>query len=68
MAMTKLEKLEKSIEELAPEELVRFREWFVEFEAKIWDAQIEHDAKAGRLDSLIAEALEEYRAGKAREI
>jgi len=66
--MTDLEKLEKSIEELPPEELARFRDWFLEFEARIWDAQIERDAKAGRLDELVAEGLAEYRAGKAREI
>ena len=66
--MTELEKLKKSIEELSAEELARFREWFLEFEARIWDAQIERDSKAGQLDELVAEGLAEYRAGKAREI
>ncbi len=66
--MTELEKLEKSIEDLAPEALARFRDWFVEFETRAWEAQIERDSRAGRLDSLVAEGLEEYRVGKAREI
>ena len=32
-----------------------------------WDAQIEADASAGKLDGLAAEALAEYRSGKVRE-
>ena len=31
-----------------------------------WDRQIEADAKAGKLDRLAEEALEEFRAGKTR--
>jgi hypothetical protein len=31
-----------------------------------WDRQIEADAKAGRLDPLIKEAIGEHRAGKSR--
>ncbi len=44
------------------------RAWFVEFDARVWDAQIEADAKAGKLDGLVAEALADYKAGKAREL
>jgi hypothetical protein len=40
----------------------------VEFDAQIWDAQIEADAQAGKLDGLINEALADYKAGKAREL
>jgi hypothetical protein len=29
-----------------------------------WDAQLEHDLNAGLLDDLMAEALEEYAAGR----
>jgi hypothetical protein len=31
-----------------------------------WDRQIEEDVKAGKLDRLAEEALEEFRAGKTR--
>jgi hypothetical protein len=66
--MTELERLEKSVARLSAEDLARFREWFVELDAQLWERQIERDASAGRLDDLIAEAMEEYRSGRTREI
>ena len=66
--MSEVEQLERRIENLTPQELAMFRAWFVEFEARAWDQQIEADAKAGKLDGLIAEALADYKAGKAREL
>ena len=44
------------------------RVWFLEFDARVWDQQMEADAKAGKLDGLISEALADYKAGKAREL
>ena len=58
--------LEQAVTQLSEEELVRFRAWFDEYFAEIWDKQIEDDAKAGRLDKLIAEATEEYNAGLSK--
>ena len=66
--MSKLEDLEKGIESLPPEELAKFRAWFVEFDQRLWDGQIERDSRAGKLDSLAAQATAEYKAGKARKI
>ena len=66
--MTTVETIEKAIAQLSPEELAKFRRWFLEFDAAAWDAQIEADAAAGKFDALAEEALAEYRAGKAREI
>jgi len=60
--------IEKAIEALPPSELAEFRRWFAEFDAAAWDRQIEQDAAAGKLDQLAAEALEDYRAGSAREL
>ena len=54
--------IEQAITELSPEELARFREWFEEYCAEVWDKQSEADAKSGRLDRLISEADEEYNA------
>ena len=65
--MSELEKLAERIEKLSPEELKKFRAWFAEFDARLWDAQIEADAKAGKLDGLVAEALGDHKAGKTRE-
>ena len=66
--MSELEELERRIRGLPPEDLAKFRAWFVEFDHLLWDKQIEGDSKAGKLDGLIAEALADYKAGKAREI
>lgn len=66
--MTKLEQIEKSIEDLSNDELKKFAEWFAELQAERWDRQIEEDVAAGRLDKLIAEAREEIKAGKIRSL
>ncbi len=58
--------IEQAITELSPEEFARFREWFEEYCAEVWDKQIEADAKSGRLDKLIAEANDEYNAGLSK--
>lgn len=60
--------LEQAVTQLTKEEFVRFREWFEEYEAQQWDEQIERDAKAGKLDKIAEQALNDYRAGKAREL
>lgn len=54
--------IEQAITKLSPGELARFREWFEEYCAEVWDKQIEADAKSGRLDRLISDADEEYEA------
>jgi hypothetical protein len=66
--MTTLESLEHAVNRLTPAELAQFRQWFAQFDGDAWDAQIEADASAGKLDSLAAEALAEYHAGQAHEI
>jgi hypothetical protein len=66
--MSEIEQLEQRIENLPPQDLAKFRVWFVEFDARVWDAQIEADAKAGKLNDLTSEALTDYKAGKAREL
>ena len=66
--MTEVEKLEKRIEGLSPEELAKFRSWFIEFDARAWDRQIEADSKAGKLDRLADSALADYKSGRSKEI
>ena len=66
--MSELDQLEQRIQKLSPDELAKFRAWFIEFDHLIWDKQIEADSKAGKLNGLISEALADYHAGKAREI
>ena len=43
--MTKLEDIEKAIEQLSPEDMAKFRAWFKELSARSWDEQIEQDMK-----------------------
>ncbi|AZO44741.1 hypothetical protein EJ076_28410 [Mesorhizobium sp. M7D.F.Ca.US.005.01.1.1] len=64
--MSELEQIQKSVAALSAEELKAFAKWFAAFQGDIWDAQIEADARAGRLDKLAEQALAEVRAGRAR--
>lgn len=66
--MTALETIEREIMQLSKKELSEFRRWFAEFDADAWDAQIESDAAAGKLDNLAEEALNEHYSGKKSEI
>ena len=66
--MLTAEFVEQSVEQLPPAELAKFRRWYARFDADAWDAQIEADAAAGKLDALAAKALAEYHNGQAREL
>jgi hypothetical protein len=57
--MRRIEQLAREIASLSGQELEAFRRWFHEFDAAAWDAQIEADAAAGRLDELADDALNE---------
>ena len=67
-AMTKLEAIEKAITELSDEERAKLRAYLDELEADLWDAQIERDAAAGKLDWLIDEARADIKAGRVRKL
>ena len=60
--------IEKAITRLSPEEYNRLREWLEGFDAQEWDAQFERDALSGKLDKIAEQAIQDYRAGKAREL
>ena len=66
--MTKVEAVEQQIQELTSEELEAFRTWFAEYDAELWDRQIEVDARSGRLDELAEAALAAHRRGECREL
>ena len=66
--MTKIEDIEKAVEQLSPPDLAKFRAWFEEFEARVFDEKIERDAQAGKLDKLIAEARANHEAGRREEL
>ncbi len=64
--MTTVEAITAAIAELPPEQVARIREWLNEQDEAEWDAQIERDERAGRLDALADRALADYRAGRTR--
>jgi hypothetical protein len=63
-----LASLEHAVEQLGRDDLAVFREWFSSFEAAEWDAQIERDISAGKLEKLATEGIEEYLAGRTRSL
>ncbi len=65
---SKVETLEKEIQDLSRDELASFRKWFVKFDAVEWDRQIENDIEAGKLDKLAARALAAHKRGESREL
>jgi hypothetical protein len=64
--MRKVEQIEQQIRELSAREFSELRDWVLEQDWKAWDAQIEDDARAGKLDEVIAEADADYKAGRTR--
>lgn len=64
--MSEVEQLEQKIQNLPEEDLVKFRAWFAEFDAKTWDRQIERDVNEGKLDALADKALRDHASGKTR--
>lgn len=64
--MSKVEFLERQIEQLNDEELTQLRDWFVEFDWKAWDRQIECDSRVGKLDKLTQKALDDLAAGRTK--
>ena len=66
--MEKLEKLEKEVQSLSPDEAAAFRAWFLEFDWGQWDRQLEGDIEAGRLDALAEDALRDLDAGQTTQL
>ena len=66
--MNKIEAIEKQIESLSPEELAAFRKWYHEFDALVWDRQLESDIRTGKLDTLADEAIDAQKSGKCTEL
>jgi hypothetical protein len=63
-----VEDLEQAVASLPIDELRRFREWFAEFDAQVWDRELERDATKRRLDALAEAALAEVRSRRASEL
>lgn len=68
MSLNEVQKLEQAVARLTPEALAEFRLWFTAFDAELWDAQIEDDAKSGKLDNLANQALKDFKEGRCRDL
>jgi hypothetical protein len=66
--MSTVQEIERAVQSLPTDDLAQFRTWFAEFDSHAWDAQIEEDALAGRLDWLADEAERDLREGRCRDI
>jgi hypothetical protein len=66
--MTTVQEIEKAVAHLPKPELDKFREWFEEFDADLWDRQLEKDVRSGKLDALADQALKDLEEGRCTEL
>lgn len=66
--MATIEEIKVAITQLSPQSLRELRAWYEEFDAQVWDQQIEEDVAAGRLDDFAEEAIRAFRNGKVTEL
>jgi len=66
--MSTVQEIEAAVRQLSAEDLAAFREWFAEFDAALWDRQLEVDIAAGKLDRLADEALQHMREGRCTDL
>ena len=59
-----VQELESAVARLSLPELAAFAGWFKEFVAQAWDAQLESDVRAGKLDHLAKQADDHFEAGR----
>ena len=64
--MTTVDEISGAVKRLPKRELARFRKWFAEYDATVWDRQLASDAQAGKLDALIREAQRDQQAGRTK--
>jgi len=64
--MTTVAAISGAVRRLPKRELARFRKWFAEYDAAVWDRQLSADSRAGKLDRLIRDAQRDHRAGRTK--
>lgn len=65
--MSTVLEIENAIERLRPDERAQLAAWLAHKEAQDWNAQMDADATAGKLDFLFRESDEERKAGKLKQ-
>jgi hypothetical protein len=66
--MSTVQEIESAISQLSAEELATLRAWFAEFDAQLWDRQLEEDVADGRLDALAEEAIKDFKEGRCTDL
>ena len=61
--MTTVQEIKDAIQHLPAGEFSDLHDWIIEKDWEGWDAQIERDSEAGKLDFLIDEALGDKQSG-----
>lgn len=64
--MSTVTEIQDAITKLPEGEQRQLSRWLAELFADAWDAQIEDDIRAGRLDHLIAQAENDIAAGRTK--
>jgi hypothetical protein len=63
-----VQKIETEVTALSEKDLCAFRAWFFKYDAAHWDEQLARDVRAGKLNDLAAEALEQYGHGQCKRL
>lgn len=66
--MSTVQEIQSAVSHLTAEELSRFRAWFEEFDARLWETQFEEDVRNGKLDEVARQAIADLHAGKCTEL
>ena len=66
--VTNIAKIQEEILALSETDYLQLKQWFDELAWEKWDRQIEEDSNAGKLDFLIAEALEAKEKGTLKNL
>lgn len=66
--MSTVSEIENAVQNLSPQDMRTFREWFLDHDAVTWDKQFAEDVSTGRLDALADEALKDLREGRCKEL
>ncbi len=64
--MSAIEKLEREVQQLPPDQFAEFAAWFNRLQNEQWDTEMDEDSASGKLDFLFEEAKAERTANKLR--
>ena len=66
--MSNITEIQQAILALPEADYLQFKRWFSELDWAKWDRQIEVDSESGKLDFLVAEALEAKENGTLKNL